>query len=185
LPQPPSPSKGMGVEYVSRFCFGLDLEGENMVWMGVRIWVVRAERKDGFSSEVVVESPPLLLSQYLDIIFGSNVIPAANRNATRAVLQTSDSNTARKEDHTPLVDGAARCANSTGERRGRSRDTARLEGENMGLTVLIAVVDAAAADAADSAKLETLAVRRVSVRSDLFLTDLLWLLPPPFQEFVA
>jgi len=101
---------------------------------------------------------------------GSNVNPAASTNATAAVLTTSDSNAARNDDRAHLEAGV-RCANSTGERRGRSSDTARLEADRSSAAggkgefgaaadvaaemarrlLLLAIVDIVPADDADRA----------------------------------
>ena len=76
---------------------------------------------------------------------GTKLTPTANKNATNAVLKTSESNTVKKLLHTDL-DAGARYVYSTGDNNGRSNDTAKLDG------------DTAVDGAADSAKFDTLLV---------------------------
>lgn len=96
---------------------------------------------------------------------GTKLTPTANKNATNAVLKTSDNNTVRKLLHTDL-DTGARYVYSTGESSGRSNDTAKFDGD-------IAADD----DTADSAKFDTLLV--------LSLIDKLSFLVYPFVKVVV
>ena len=95
---------------------------------------------------------------------GTKLTPTANRNATNAVLKTSDNKTVRKLLHTDL-DAGARYVYSTGDNNGRSNDTAKLDG------------DTAFDDTADSAKFDTLLV--------LSLIDKLSFLVYPFVKDVV
>lgn len=177
FPQPPSPSKGMGAEYASCcfffffFCCVLELgfsESGSRFWIGARM-------RDARSEIAVVMDPPSplpFLPLMLEINFGTNVNPTARRNATRAVLHTSDSKTVRNLDQ-KLLEAGVRYVYSTGDRSGLSSDTARLDTDIMGGTLLLALEaivdtdDAAAADDDDRAKLETLVV--LCLRSSLSL----------------
>ena len=105
FPHPPSPSKGIGCEYAS-FLFDLDafLEGDSRDWMGVIIRFVNVVRNDLDVAAVPPALPPATLTVLNN--FGTKLTPTAKINAINAVLNTSDNNTARKDDHTPFEDGA-------------------------------------------------------------------------------
>ena len=95
---------------------------------------------------------------------GTKLTPTANKNATNAVLKTSDNKTVRKLLHTDL-DAGARYVYSTGDNNGRSNDTAKLDG------------DTAFDGDADSAKFVTLLV--------LSLIDKLSFLVYPFVKVIG
>ena len=59
---------------------------------------------------------------------GTKLTPTANKNATNAVLKTSDNKTVRKLLKTDLEAGA-RYVYSTGDNNGRSNDTAKFDGD--------------------------------------------------------
>jgi len=154
--------------------------GESRVRMGVTMRVTPSETKDDTTPPMPPFAlPPLRLALNLAINLGNNVNPAASTNATAAVLTTSDSKTARKEDHAPF-DAGVRCANSTGERRGRSSDTARLDVDRSsdaaaggGRGGVLGAVDAATDDAAVLMVLRLLAMVDIVPAEDADSTTLL------------
>ena len=91
FPQPPSPSNGMGTETLS--CLDLDgvdsARSRSLIWRNRRGRIVNAGDSLGELSVVTPRANNL----------ATNERPAAKKNATMAVLQTSDKKTARNDGH--------------------------------------------------------------------------------------
>lgn len=112
LPHPPSPSNGMGVECWTR----LDFNESTLEKKFLMRW------KKPRMPTLPFSAPTAALGERN---FAANEILTARKNATAAVLQTSDSSTASKDGQS--VDDRAEQQLSIGARMGRSRRTAKLD----------------------------------------------------------
>lgn len=112
LPHPPSPSNGMGVECWTR----LDFNESTLEKKFLMRW------KKPRMPTLPLSAPMAALGERN---FAANETLTARKNATTAVLQTSDSSTASKDGQS--VDDRAEQQLSIGARMGRSRRTAKLD----------------------------------------------------------
>ena len=103
FPHPPSPSNGMGVVYVSLF---LDLDIVDLSGVGSKVCTFDTSPDNLPNTPFPVLLLPELVAVTRPINLGTKLTPTAKMNATNAVLNTSDNNTVKKDDHTLLEEGA-------------------------------------------------------------------------------